>query len=503
MAVEAGSPAVREITRGFKPGYTLSSGGKGGDHHFVIAPDGSRVRDEHGRPIRIPGSPRTSGPHLDVLARRLRKAGVLAASGAPPKRTRSQHEKDQRLARDRERAETSGEERVAATRALRERLVPLFAKVGGIERVKTFDLARVSQWVYNEQANGSEPWKIEYATNVASAFLNGKALHLYEIEKMVPLAERLEQADHPRDEWFSLMRETLGIAEKDVLPGRAWPFTVKLINLANLFADESYQRPVDDSFVRKLVLTFDERRVGTIDISDRGDNQYAIIDGLQRVSAMKLVGKTACYCSIYEGLTIPEEAALFYHKNRDRKYVHPYYHYRARVVAGDPTAIEIEKIVRANGFAMAVGAAKPGTSTENNLAGIRAIEDIYSYTSEHREEALSPTLALVRRCWAGREGATQAPLLKGLGRIFRTFADADIQSAHWEELLTALGPMLVLGRARDIQKQALHVACSIALVSIHNQGLPRGQRLDERLVRSWQVAPTGGAGGAVTNRPNA
>ena len=225
-------------------------------------------------------------------------------------------------------ATKEGKDRVTATAALRERLEPLLQKAGGIDRVKASDMARIASKVHGD-------WPLDSAMTTVAFFLAGRALDPNEIDKLSKLADHLESSADARQEWFALLRDVLGL-DASVSTGGRWPFTVKTVPIEAMFADFEYQRPVQEVFVRDMVLRFDERLVGVLNVSLRPDGTYALIDGLQRMTAMSRLGKTAAYACIHERLSQQQEAALFYHHNRDRKPVHPYYDFRARLVAGDP-----------------------------------------------------------------------------------------------------------------------------------------------------------------------
>jgi hypothetical protein len=482
-----GNHALREVVRDLKPGYDIEPDGKA---HFKLTLRGEIVRDERGRPVTLPGSPNNAS--VERSREKLRKLGALK-NGGTPKRTGKTTVKDQQLALERSEAELRGEERVRSTTELRRRLDPLLAKAG---QVRPSDLARVAAYV-------NEEWTVDSAVTTTGTYLAGRALHANEIERMMPLVERLEQADSARAEWFMLLRETLGLDQPQLAGGKEWPFTVKLIPLEKVFShyveDGGYQRPVQENFVRDLVLKFDERLVGTIDVSERKGEGFAVIDGQQRSEAMRRVGKENCYASVYEGLSLADEATLFFHKNRDRKAVHPYYEFMARVAAADPVAVDIKRIVEGEGFELAIGAGaglpQYAGTRDRNLTAIRAVEEVYAYETEVRQDCLTPTLSVIFRNWFGRRDSLSVHIIRGLGRVFRMWGDGEIQWQSWEEQLGGLGPTLVLGMADDLHVQGSRsksrsIGVSLALVEIHNRGLARGQRLDPRLVRSWQQPPT-------------
>lgn len=223
-----------------------------------------------------------------------------------------------------------------------------------------------------------------------------------------------------------------------------WPFDVGLVPLRNLVVDDTYQRPPSHEFIARMASQFDPTLVGTIDVADRGKGIYAVLDGQQRFFAMTQVGKTACYCSIYSGMTLADEAGFFYRKNRDRKAMKPFYSFRARKIAGDEEAAQITDVVEAEGFILG-----PTTNDREVIGAIRAIEIAYGYQSEFREESLSPALRTVRESFFGRKGSLDATLLQGLGRFWQVVSDDEITDERLHEALGTVGPSGLLGMARD------------------------------------------------------
>jgi hypothetical protein len=271
------------------------------------------------------------------------------------------------------------------------------------------------------------------------------------------------------------------LLEVDMSNRTDWPFTVELVPLDELFADSNYQRPPQEVFVDRMVNSFDDTLVGVLDASDRGNGSspsYAILDGVQRFTAMKKVGKHTVYIATYEGMTIQEEATFFYRKNKDRRGVHPFYNIRARRVAGDEKATEIFGIVEAHGYKLDVS----GTP-ENSLPAIRSIEHAYGYSSAKRTESLSPTLRTLRKTWHGRRGGKDSALISGLGRFFQPFDDNEIDLEHLIDRLSDENPRTIVTRARETYFTRAYSANPVAeeIIKIYNRGLKRN-RLNRNLL---------------------
>lgn len=225
-----------------------------------------------------------------------------------------------------------------------------------------------------------------------------------------------------------------------------WPFSVGLVYLRDLVVDDTYQRPPHHRFISEMAASFDPTLVGTIDVNKRKGNTHAVLDGQQRLGAMTAVGKTACYCSIYTGMTLEDEAGFFYRKNRDRKSMKAYYAFRARAVAGDKEAITIRKKVEAQGFTLGEA------SNERDVIGaIRSVEVTYGYASDYRSESLSAALYTIRHSVYGRKGSLDSWLIQGLGRFWQNYADDEVDDKTVEAILSDFGPTNFLGRVREKQ----------------------------------------------------
>jgi Family of unknown function (DUF6551) len=257
-----------------------------------------------------------------------------------------------------------------------------------------------------------------------------------------------------------------------------WPFEVGLVPLRVLVVDDTYQRPPHHEFILREAARFDPTLVGTIDLSVRKNGSYAILDGQQRYLIMMQVGKTACYASIYTGMSVRDEAGFFFKKNKDRNAMKPYYSFRARRVAGDQQAADIVKLVEAEGFTLG-----PASNDEDVIGAVNAVETVYEYTSEAREQCLSNTLYTIREAFKGRRECFHSSLMLGIGRFWQAYADDEV---HFDRLVQGLqehGPTGLLGLARDAVavaprgmggSQGLPKHVARQMVMIHNKQLGQG-----------------------------
>lgn len=362
------------------------------------------------------------------------------------------------------------------SKQLAERMNPWLKTIGASTPGVMHDLARA----LHQQANGVFP-NPESAQHAIRNVLAGQGVKDESREALEFFSARFEKEADPLLLYVELAREARGI-QVEPATGKEWPFTMRLLEVEKCFADPAYQRPPGQRFVREIVLHFDERKVGSIQVSARDDGRYAILDGQTRHTAVTLIGKQRLWGAVYEGMDLAAEAKFFWEVNHDRKNVHIYYGFRARVLSGEPKAVAINEIVARAGLHVA-----PNTDWKTGgVSAVKALEQAYDQPSEIREDPLTPTLTRLAR-WKGMRNSTSAELVRGFARFYAAYGDEEIVHLDFEQLLDEMGPNVVLARARDEAERAgrttkgsnsVGVSLAKALVAIHNTGQPRGARLD-------------------------
>lgn len=291
------------------------------------------------------------------------------------------------------------------------------------------------------------------------------------------VAEKLEQSPDIPGTWFGLVREARGLPTDVVhldqprdAQTEEWPFRVVLLPLDSLLIEEAYQRPVNWPFVRKEAARFDPALVGTIDVAQRSPSRYAILDGQQRAEICRMIGKSVIWASVYTGLDMASEARFFLKKNRDRKIVHPYYTFRARVTAADEEALAIDRIVRDAGFKLGIGVPGQGGSI---IAAIAALEIAYRRKRPDGSEALTPTLAVLQETTSGSPQGQAGGIIRGLSGLFERFADDEISRPTLLEVMGMIGPQMLMARARHLARTGgtrnLETGIIWTLVTEHNR----------------------------------
>ena len=92
----------------------------------------------------------------------------------------------------------------------------------------------------------------------------------------------------------------------------------QMIPIAEMKVDSSYQRLADEKRAKKIADNWDDMKANLIHVSHRADGYYVIDGNHTRLAYMKIGGKQLP-CRVYEGLSVKEEARLFYELNNSQK----------------------------------------------------------------------------------------------------------------------------------------------------------------------------------------
>lgn len=163
-------------------------------------------------------------------------------------------------------------------------------------------------------------------------------------------------------------------------------FTYRIVPVSKMFADYTYQRPVNEKWLRSIVRNFDLSLANTITLSDRGDGQYAIIDGNHTANAIQIClgDDYSVLCKVYIGLTVSNEADMFFKLNKQRKSVNIAEKIKAGIVAGEASSVRYIEYMEKHGFPYSF--ASHGNGFKCHAAILRHLK---SYNEDDVAQAMS------------------------------------------------------------------------------------------------------------------
>lgn len=190
---------------------------------------------------------------------------------------------------------------------------------------------------------------------------------------------------------------------------------LKVLYLEGIQTDPSYQRDVVSGH-KRIVADFDPVGLGIPLVGEREDGSLWIVDGLQRITALRKMGKKQVRAEVFASQGPEHEANVFKLVNKNRTPLRPLQIFTAMLTAGDETAWEIKKIVEDYGFMiLATKKNAPGhTSPEtlsNQMTCIAAISAVFR---RGKEPALRFVLSVLQKSWPDDPMRTRDALVLGL-----------------------------------------------------------------------------------------
>lgn len=189
--------------------------------------------------------------------------------------------------------------------------------------------------------------------------------------------------------------------------------SLEWVDVSELLIDETYQRPVRDHHINRIVKNFDPDMFGTLIVSARKGGGMYVVDGQHRVEAVKRMGwgDQRVPCVVYHGMTVEEEARAFFYPQSNRVQLVPAERFKARLAAGDESAVNLVRKVESYGYGLNL--TMGSSDSTRTIDAISAVERL----SLSREDILSEVLTTCRAAWGHDQFKLTNPILTGLGRF--------------------------------------------------------------------------------------
>ncbi|TXH26074.1 MAG: hypothetical protein E6R06_07515 [Mycobacterium sp.] len=240
---------------------------------------------------------------------------------------------------------------------------------------------------------------------------------------------------------------------------------VSALSVTDLFVDHSYQRPLDLPRSRRIAEAWDPPLIGIVEVSDRGEGatpRYALVDGQHRWAAAKLRDPHAhLVANIHTGLSVRDEARLFYEIDAKRTRLTGFDRWVARYGAGDPIVLSVHTVVEAAGLQI------DPSPIDGNVRCVSSLEKIVRLGGQ---DLLTLTLDLIKEVWGVRLEAFDAVLVHGIALVLWHFGSA-VDVERLGDALIDVAPRQIKARAvalREAQSGVMHKLAALVIVSVYN-----------------------------------
>lgn len=206
------------------------------------------------------------------------------------------------------------------------------------------------------------------------------------------------------------------------------------VDLDKCVTDGRYQRQLDERRVEKIVRNFDPKILGTLEVSERADGTFAVIDGQHRFAALKAKGRKQAPALVHKNLDAQQEADLFARLNMTRKPLSAVQRFKAQLFSGDERATDISRIVTDAGFRIIEGGASIG-----DITAVAALERSYK---AYGADTLATAMKNISDLWYGEESSVTANMISGFTQFLSMYGDR-YDERHAEKLRRVPSQMIV------------------------------------------------------------
>lgn len=190
---------------------------------------------------------------------------------------------------------------------------------------------------------------------------------------------------------------------------------LKVLRLDQLNVDPSYQRGVKGK-VGKIVSEFNEDALGLPVIGERSDGSLWIVDGLQRITALRKMERREVRAEVFASQGAEHEAEIFKLINLNRAKLTPAEEFRALLTAHDEAAWEIKGACESEGFT--IETSKTGRMPERRATQLTAINTLRMLHREWGTDPIRFALRVIKTIWPGDPIGSHYLMVEGLGRLW-------------------------------------------------------------------------------------
>jgi hypothetical protein len=160
---------------------------------------------------------------------------------------------------------------------------------------------------------------------------------------------------------------------------------------------------------------FNEEALGIPLVGERDDSSLWIVDGLQRITALKKMGRKEVRAEVFASKGPEHEAAVFKLVNLNRTRLRPIEQFRALLAAHDELAWKVKNVVEDCGFKVASGRSGHNENAYKELTGVKLLMNVVRV---HGVEPVRFALRAIESCWPGDRSGTHHNILSGLCKFF-------------------------------------------------------------------------------------
>lgn len=241
-----------------------------------------------------------------------------------------------------------------------------------------------------------------------------------------------------------------------LLVGKA---ALRVLTIEGVQADPAYQRGVTEGH-KRIVAEFDETALGVPLVAEREDGSLWVVDGLQRLTALKKLGRKKVRAEVFRSQGPEHEARVFRLVNQNRVRLSAYQVFKAMLTAHDATAWAVKGAVEAEGFRLDSGR-EPTARPEAAANEVTCIATVLKVVRNHGADALRWVLGVIRDSWPDDAMRANIAVVEGLYTFYAHQNGAADRERLVTRLRTTTPTKLIYSANLGVGSRAVNVAAVV------------------------------------------
>lgn len=223
---------------------------------------------------------------------------------------------------------------------------------------------------------------------------------------------------------------------------------LRVLEISRLQTDPSYQREVKRGH-KKIVTGYNDTAFGVPLVAERANGSLFIVDGLQRISAVRAMEWKTVRCEVFASEGVEHEAAVFQLINGGRIKLTAADMFRSGLAADNPLHWSIKRTVEACGYTLHLWRG----GRNNNATGAKAREltclsTLVSIAEKEGLECIQFVLNTVAACWPEDRTALGHKMFGGLRRFWSRHEGKVDTGRLWARLKTVTAQKVLYAAAQ-------------------------------------------------------
>ena len=193
---------------------------------------------------------------------------------------------------------------------------------------------------------------------------------------------------------------------------------LRVIALDVIQTDPSYQREIVPKH-KKIVAEFNEEALGIPVVGQREDGSLWIVDGLQRLTALRKLERKTVRAEVFVSRGPEHEAEVFRLINQNRTKLKSAELFHALLASGDEVAWVVKKTAESLGFQLTTSTRQRNSGkslgdAERNAKLLTAVSALYNIAKTSGAEGIKFVLTTIDHGWPADPMGNKAEILTGI-----------------------------------------------------------------------------------------